>query len=713
MFRRQALTAALLAFAALPVAPLARAETGPQSAWAETEQTAVRLIAAVDAAGNADSLPLGLEFKLQKGWKIYWRSPGDAGFPPRPDWTGSDNLASAELRWPAPHRFEILGLQTLGYKEAVVLPIAVKPEHPGEPLRLRAKVDYLTCDDVCIPYTAELALDLPAGPAEPSPYAHQIDQYEDRVPGDGAAHGLSLDKASFSRTGEDTGNLQVTIESAMPLETPDLFVEGPVELIFGKPAFALGDGGKRAVATVPVEGLKYIEGDVAGTPLTLTLADGARAAERELIPASGPPEAPAIAAKTLAAPVPEDPGLPLLTVLGLALLGGLILNLMPCVLPVLSIKLLGIIGQGGRAARDIRLSFLASAAGIIFSFLVIAGGLIALKAAGGAVGWGIQFQQPWFLIAMTIIVTLFACNLWGLFEINLPSGLAGLGPQTGTSHGLAGHFLTGAFATLLATPCSAPFLGTAVGFALARGAGEILWVFAALGVGMALPYLAVAAVPALAARLPRPGPWMVWLKRVLGLALAGTAVWLTAVLTGVVGPLPAGTVAALMVLIAVVLGAGSRFGRQVKAAAGGAVAMLAVAALAIPVTAESHRPAKEGDLNEFWNPFDESAIAAIVTDGKLVFVDVTADWCVTCQVNKTFVLGRDATREKLTAPGVVAMQADWTRPDEDISRYLAKYGRYGIPFNIVYGPGAPDGVVLPELLTEDALAEAFAVAEGS
>src|SRR3989338_66930 len=205
----------------------------------------------------------------------------------------------------------------------------------------------------------------------------------------------------------------------------------------------------------------------------------------------------------------------LAVILLLAVLGGLILNLMPCVLPVLSIKLLGVVGHGGGDNRTVRLSFIFSAAGILFAFGVLAAALIGLKAAGMSIGWGIQFQQPWFLIAMTLVVTAFACNLWGFFEVRLPAYIADWGEHSSHMHGLGGHFLQGALATLLATPCSAPFLGTAIGFALSRGASEIAAVFAALGLGLALPYLAVAAFPGLATRLPRPGRWMVVLRRLL------------------------------------------------------------------------------------------------------------------------------------------------------------------------------------------------------
>ncbi|MCG8508887.1 MAG: thioredoxin family protein [Rhodospirillales bacterium] len=688
--------------AALPVS----AETGtdPASAWAETEQTAVRLVSAVTAVGDGDSVPLGLEFKLKPGWKIYWRSPGDAGFPPRPDWSTSENLIEAAMRWPAPERFSVLGLETLGYKKAVVLPIEARLAEPGEPLRLRTTIDYLTCDDICIPYKADLALDLPAGEATPSAFAHLINRYSAMVPGDGARHGLSIESIE-APDGAAARSLRISASALTPFDEPDLFVEGPIELVFDKPILAYSADRLALTATVPVDGEQYVDGGLIGTPLTVTLVDGARSAERT--------------AKPISVAVPSDvkeiaeSRYPILTVLALALLGGLILNLMPCVLPVLSIKLLGVVGQGGRRAAEVRIGFIASAAGIVFSFLVLAAGLIAFKAAGGAIGWGIQFQNAWFLIAMGLVVVLFACNLWGFLEFRLPGILAAAGGKTGETDSLAGHFLTGAFATLLATPCSAPFLGTAVGFALSRGAVEIFWVFTALGIGLALPYLAVAAVPALATWLPRPGPWMIVLRRILGFALAATALWLVTVLAGVISPMPAGIIGFLFFVMICFLAAGSRFGEPFKLASQVGSASLALVAMIIPVSAGGTIDAADSKkLTALWQPFDEAAIARKIADGKTVFVDVTADWCVTCQVNKTFILGRQTVVARLRAPNVVAMQADWTRPNDGIARYLAGFGRYGIPFNVVYGPGNPGGIVLPELLTEKAVEDALKKASG-
>ncbi|MDP6572154.1 MAG: protein-disulfide reductase DsbD family protein [Rhodospirillales bacterium] len=689
------------------------------SPWAETEQTALRLVSASQAVGDGDTVVLGLHFRLKKGWKVYWRSPGDAGLPPRADWSGSDNLASASVGWPIPERFSILGFETLGYTGEVVLPVTAEVREPGSPLSLRARVEYLACSNICIPYEADLALDLPAGAARPSAEAHLINRFSVRIPGSGEGHGMAIESAEAGQVGNGTV-LRVTAASAIPLREPDLFVEGPAELWFSPPRVRLGEGGGKAVIEVSVEGIADFGRPLAGAALTLTLTDGARAAERTLTVAAatngglgglgGSGDGGAARAEAAGS---EAGGTELVLILGLALLGGLILNLMPCVLPVLSIKVLGVIGHGGGEARTVRLGFLATTAGIVFSFMVLATALVALKSAGAAVGWGLQFQHPWFLIAMTLVVALFACNLWGFFEVRLPQWASDMGEHASHVHGLGGHFLSGAFATVLATPCTAPFLGTAVGFALSRGAVEIFAVFAALGVGLALPYLVVAAAPGLATRLPRPGPWMVKVRWILGCALSVTAVWLLTVLARQSGGGPALAVGALTAAAAAALYLRHRMAGM-GGAAGAVSAALAVAAFLVPAGDGAGRPwANPGArLDSLWSPFEKAAIRRLVTTGKVVFVDVTADWCLTCQINKSLVLTRGDVYRRLAGDGVVAMQADWTRPDDAISRYLASFGRYGIPFDAVYGPGTPRGEALPELLTENAVLEALERAAG-
>jgi len=671
---------------------LSRAQGEPgASAWSELDFARVRLIAGAAATGTLERVPVGLEFRMEPGWKIYWRTPGDAGYPPRLDWTGSTNLADAAILWPAPDRFSLFGLETAGYGGEITLPILVAPQQAGGAVALNARVDFLTCKDICVPLEASLALDLPAGAAAPTRFAHQIDQFKARVPVAGDAGGIVLDHVETRGQGS-ARHLIIAARAEAPFTGLDAFIEGPPGLSYGKPKVSYRDDGRHARLSLPVYGPDATA--LARAALTVTLTDGSDAATRR-----------AIEQRVTVAPPP--PAAPLAVMLGLAVLGGLILNLMPCVLPVLALKLAGAVGLSGQSARQVRAGFLAAAAGILVSFMALAGALAALKAGGIAIGWGIQFQQPIFLVAMTALVTLFAANLWGWFEVPLPALFGDAALAGSAARGLLGHFLTGVFATLLATPCSAPFLGTAVGFALAGGTGEIVVIFAMLGLGLALPYLAVAAWPRVALALPRPGPWMVWLRRLLGLALAATALWLLNVLAAQQDGLTARLVGGAMLALLTALALARVIGRL----AGGMLAVIAVVtAMAVPLWRDDASPPSARDEPAqgavAWVPFDRVRIGPLVAEGRTVLVDVTADWCLTCQVNKRLVLERGEIAKRLGGD-VVAMRADWTRPSATIADYLASFGRYGIPFNAVYGPGAPEGIALPELLTDSAVLAAL------
>lgn len=659
--------------------PARAAETA--SPWFVTDQGRVRLVAGQGSVGSDSTVPLGLEFQLRPHWKIYWRSPGDAGYPPRVDWSGSRNLRSTTLRWPVPKRFTVLGLQTIGYEDHVVLPITATVTKPGEVLDLRAALSYLTCSDICVPYETTLRLAVPSGDGAPSGDAGLIARFVAREPAHQQTAALSLRTATVIPGMHPM--LELRVAATPPLQSPDAFVEAH-DIDFGPPEISSVDAD--TVMRLAMTGPRAHDVNVVHDRFGVTLVDGDHALETSVIPVLG-----------AAAP---DAGV-FLRIVGIAFIGGFILNFMPCVLPVLSLKLVGIAGVGGRARRHIRLGLLASAAGVIAAFLVLGGVTIALRDTGFAVGWGIQFQQPLFLIFMLALVTLFAANLWGLFEVPLPSAVAQWG---GRDHGrgMIGNFAAGAFATLLATPCSAPFVGTAVGFALAAGSAACLAIFLAMGMGLALPYLAIAAVPGLVSWLPRPGRWMIVLRRVLGWALAATAIWLVWVLSAESGMVAALAALALMAAVLLVL----YLLRRIPARAALVAALIALAFL-IPVALPEPERSAPAVEQGFWQPFDPGAISRLVGEGRTVFVDVTADWCLTCKLNERLAIDTPAVRQRLAAKGVVAMRADWTRPSDRIERYLRGFGRYGIPFNAVYGPAVPEGRALPELLTPDAVAAAL------
>lgn len=397
-----------------------------------------------------------------------------------------------------------------------------------------------------------------------------------------------------------------------------------------------------------------------------------------------------------AAPAPAPPASTSLAVtLLLALLGGLILNAMPCVLPVLSLKIFGLVRSAGHGRAEVVRGTLATAAGILVSFWALALAAIAARSAGAAVGWGIQFQRPGFVAFLAVVVVLFCLNLWGLFEIPLPQFLARLGGGSVQGReGVAGHFASGLFATLMATPCSAPFLGTAISFALAQTALVILAVFTALGLGMALPYLLVAAAPGIAKILPKPGAWMETVRGVMGFLLAAAAVWLFYVLSSQVAPEQLAAIQLGLLGIALFTWIRHRVanGRALRgmAMAGvvAAIAITLVSAATGRVGATTARTGSEKPAGLIaWVEFDRAKAESLAAGGQLVFVDVTADWCFTCKVNERLVLDTPEVAEAFEEHAVVPMKADWTNKNDTIAKFLAEHGRYGIPFYLLYRPG--------------------------
>lgn len=427
--------------------------------------------------------------------------------------------------------------------------------------------------------------------------------------------------------------------------------------------------------------------------------------------AAGEPVNEGVFAAVSGVPPPPAGGTPrrgLLGILLLALLGGLILNAMPCVLPVLSLKVFGLVKSAGEGGRAVSAGALATAAGILISFWALAAAAVAAKSAGSAVGWGIQFQNPAFVTFLTVVVLLFCLNLWGLFEITLPARLGRLEGQ-GRREGAAGHFASGLFATLMATPCSAPFLGTALGFALGQTAAVILAVFTAVGVGMALPYLVLAVAPGAARLLPRPGAWMDTVRGLMGFLLAGAAVWLLYVLSAQVSPVRLAVIEVCLVVIALFVWLRHRAATGPRPAArllvtGGLLAALVVT-LALAWKVESpaaSRTATETPGQISWAPFDRGEAEALAAEGRLVFVDVTADWCFTCKFNEKLVLDTAEVAGAFARRDVLAMKADWTNRNDEIGDYLASFDRYGIPFYVLYRPGAPPKV-FSELLSKEAV----------
>ena len=611
--------------------------------WVGDSRAAVRLITATDHIAANSTLEAGLEFRFAKGWHGYWRTPGDAGIPPTVDWSASEDISGADISWPAPHRLVIEELQNSVYENNVVLPVKLHLKQAHTSVRVKASIEYAACSEICVPLQAELTLPLSTGAVGPSAESVLINLAQKQVPGSPDAAGIDVIRTRFVVTASEP-TLVVDLQSKSgAFIRPDLFVEGAGNGIPPAPKVELQDAGKTARLTVQLATLPPPD-----RPLTLTLVDENRTAEFK-----GP----------AGATIPEHSSAFFAALLS-ALLGGLILNLMPCVLPVLSIKLFAFTRQAGGDLRDVRLGSAVTASGIMTSFLLLAASLVGLKWSGATLGWGIQFQQPWFLAGMAVLTILFAASFFEWLPIGLPSSIASIASKRSGGPMLEA-FLAGVFATLLATPCSAPFVGTAVGFALARGPSEIFAIFLCLGIGMALPYWVAALFPGCVRWLPRPGPWMLVVRKFLGILLLGTAVWLIFVLWSIAG---AWMTAITTVLLACMLGYRALISAPVKGQiavhmsrrSGWITAGLAIAPLVFSLSAVASvsQPAAGPE----WQAFNLEALPGLIADGNTVLVDVTATWCLTRKVNELRVLENAEIRSRFQQSHVIRMRADWSRP---------------------------------------------------
>ena len=658
-----------------------------------------RLISSVTATGDLQALPLALEFRLAPGWKIYWRTPGEAGLPPTIDLLADGDAVISQIKWPVPKRFNAFGFDNVGYDSAVILPLQVSGHRLGSSVQLRGQIEALVCADTCVPLGGSVALTMPAGPASPTVDSRAIAQATALVPRQAAGNPLF----AVERVWQAADALHMQFAAALAID--DIFIEGVAGVAFKKPRMNGADAVIAIETSTPL--------DLVGRDITATIIAGDQFAEQSFtISAPTPTPEPDISA--------NDAGWMIFV---LAWLGGLILNLMPCVLPVLAIKLGSVIESAGQQKSLVRIRFLAAAAGIVTSFILLAAALAVMRLAGAQIGWGIQFQSPVFLSVMMLLIGVFVLAMLDWLVLPVPAFAhrltLGFGGAASPRRLVAGDFLTGMLATILATPCSAPFVGVAVGVALTGSMAGLFGIFIALGVGLATPWLLIMLAPGLISALPKPGPWMVWLKYILALLLAGTALWLGSILFAITGAVMTGLLTAGVIMIIFGLSGHS------QAASGRLLrplplfgAVLVVGLLAAPpqlVTmlgpkmAADYRQANDGGV--VWQDWQPAMIGPLVDSGKTVFVDVTAAWCITCKANKSLVIEQAPVaphlRQLVDAGQLVLLQADWTRPNDDIAAFLASYQRYGIPFNIVYGPHAIDGIQLGELLTSDAVLAAL------
>lgn len=637
------------------------------SGWlraAENSHAEVRL----RAAPQGNIVQLLLDIRLKPGWKTYWRTPGEGGIAPAIQWHSA--VGDERWSWPVPTRFDVSGLSTQGYHGDVSLPISLRASGV-----LRGTLTLSTCSNVCILTDYPFSLDLkqPADADFTADYARALGQ----VP-------VSSGLTETLRAGYASGELSLVAERADGWQQPAIFLDNPSGAMLGKPDIQIK--GSQMIARVPVtDEWGEAPPDLQGKQLSVVIADGGISQQSRTN------------IGTTVAGSSAYAGLAWVALM--ALLGGVTLNLMPCVLPVLAIKISGLVQAKAQCRRLTRQQFLASAAGIICSFAVLALFMSALRLSGEALGWGIQFQSSGFLLLMVLVAFLFTASLFDLLHIRLPSALnTRLAMQGGS--GLSGHFLQGAFATLLATPCTAPLLGTAIGWALTASLPVLWLLFILMGVGMSLPWLIMALMPDLARYLPKPGRWMLQLRAVLGMMMLLSSLWLLSLLEVHWGVT---VVSIISVLLSAVL-ACCLIKQKRRVMASAVVLAVTVSVAGYMATAETNTT---GDRLH-WQPLSEEAIRQALHDNKRVFVDVTADWCITCKINKRRVLDNADVRKALAAKDVVLLRGDWSQADPEISAFLQRRGSVAVPFNQIYGPTLPGGRVLEPLLSRDVLLSTLA-----
>ncbi len=665
----------LLAFLLAPAA--ARAA---ESEAVVSPRARVTLVAEAAAVAPGGTFRLALRQVLAPGWHTYWTNPGDAGEPPSLDLSLRDGGEAGPLLFPAPLRIPYGPLVNFGYLGEAVFPLTVRvPEgiEPGRIYTIEGTARWLVCADLCIPEEGAFRLDLPVEAAtRPDPGATDLFRAAEaalprpspfvvRAGFEGARGGIEL-------AGAGLGPASVREAFFFPDE-PGMFDNAaPQPLSLREGALVLGL--RRGAAPLP--------GELSGL-VAITDAAGVRAAYK----VSATPGA-----------VPEGGGAALWQVVIWAALGGLILNLMPCVFPVLAMKAMGIARLSGASRGAVRAEALGYVAGVVLAFLAVGGALVAARLAGSAAGWGFQFTAPAFVAALAWLMLAVGLNLSGVFAVG--------GPSTG---GRLGSFGTGALAVVVATPCTAPFMAVALGAALAMPPLAALAVFGAMGLGMAAPHMLLAAFPSLARLLPRPGAWMERLRQLLAFPMYGAAAWLAWVISVQAGPEGVAWVLAGALLVGFAgwaLGAaqatsGGRIGR-------GAAVLAVLGALALLPMVSGATPAGPAAVSgEAWSP---ARLAALRAEGRPVFVNLTAAWCITCRVNERVALETEPTRAAFARAGVALLTGDWTRGDPAITALLRERGRDGVPLYLFYPAGGGEPVALPQILTERMVIEAISAA---
>lgn len=670
----------IFALVTLALPPVARAQIGPNNVPAT-------LVAETTTPAAGSTVTLAIRFQPKPKWHGYWQNPGDAGFGGKFEWTLPKGVSAGEPAYPVPTRLVIAGLMNHVFEEehALLVPLTIAPDvAKGTRLALKLRGDWLGCtDEICVPQGGDMAIDLTVGDGSITPASRaQFDGWRAKLPRPLGA------QANFQIVGKQA-RFAIPFPQAAELSDPWLFAatEDAVSYVTPQKISRNGD-------------MLVIETDAGGTPFTtfegvLTIGKDKGLLIKAVpgtVPTAGTPIA--ALAKTESSPI----GLiAILLALGGALLGGLILNIMPCVFPIISLKALSLAKAGGDETVA-RREALAYAAGVILVCVGLGAALLGLRAGGSAVGWAFQLQEPRVILVLLVLVTAIAFNLAGLFEL----GALSVSGKLATASGTSGAFWTGALAAFIATPCTGPFMGAALGAALVLPTAAALAIFAGLGLGLALPFLLLGYLPAFRRMLPKPGAWMETMRHILSVPMFLTAlalVWLLGRQAGV-NAMSIGLGAAMLATLALWW-----FGRrQVGGKGGGWVAVAGVILMmaggaAILPNAGVQAQVPLGESASTHMPFDEAKLAALRAEGRPVFLYFTADWCVTCKVNEKAAIERAEVVEAFKAKNVAVMVGDWTNADAKITRFLNSRSVSGVPLYLYYPKGANEPQTLPQVLT--------------
>lgn len=698
--RLKAWIAAIALICSLLLIPEAPVSANP----AKTANVQAQLVSEVKAVKPGTPFWVALQMKIRPGWHTYWINPGDSGMATKIDWTLPKGFKAGKIVWPHPKRLPFGPLVNFGYKDEVYLLTEITPPAnlpANNPVLLRGKADWLVCEKDCIPESAALSLTLPVTASTP--------QKEEKWAGAFAKTRQALPKPSPWKATATVNDTEV----ALNVNTPELRSGQVEEVSF----FPYKDG---VINNAAPQKASFTEDGLTlrlerGYQATLPSVDGVMVI-REKLDNQSAAQAFTIQAK-VGATAPKSskaasPTIPLWQVLLFAMLGGLILNLMPCVFPVLSLKALSIAQKSQQSPKEARMSGIAFTAGVLVSFAVLAGVLLGLRAVGQQVGWGFQLQSPLFVMLMAYVLFAVGLSLSGVYIVG--ASLMGIGQGLVAKSGYTGEFFTGVFATVMATPCTAPFMATAIGVALSQPEPIAFTILLVLGFGLALPYLILSFTPALRKRLPKPGAWMETFQQFLAFPIYGATAWLVWVLTQQAGSdgLAAVLTGFILIAFAAWLYQKAQVMRQFWRRVGVFAAAFAIAlALTLaPLASKSPVPtAQQASQKSAWQPYSIEKLTELRQSGKPVFVNFSASWCITCLVNERVALSQPEVTEAFRAKGVALMKADWTNRNPSITQALTSFGRSGVPLYVLYSSKSEskEPIVLPQVLTPDIVRNAL------